>query len=108
VQVLKIETKYGLIFKEGKHWSEKKPVKIQDDSNSFDIAESKYETQIAPSPTRVKEKGWNSKTTFVIKSTILFFNYNAKCQVMNNEYGYGILSTKLVFIKHSLRLIFVS
>ena len=43
------------------------PVKIQGDSYSFDIAESKYYKWIAPSPSSVKEKGLNSKTTFVIK-----------------------------------------
>jgi hypothetical protein len=33
------------------------PVKIQGDSNSFDIAESKYENQIALSRTNMKTEG---------------------------------------------------
>jgi hypothetical protein len=43
------------------------PVKIQGDSYSFEIAKSKYDNQIALSPTSVKEKRLNSEATFVIK-----------------------------------------
>jgi len=39
----------------------KKPIKIQGDSYSFDIAEPEYDNQIALSSTKVKEKGLNSK-----------------------------------------------
>jgi hypothetical protein len=45
----------------------KKPVKTQGNSYSFDIAESEYDNQIALSSTKVKEKGLNSKTMFIIK-----------------------------------------
>jgi hypothetical protein len=43
------------------------PVKMQGDFYSFDIAESEYNNRIVLSPTEVKEKGLNLKTTFVIK-----------------------------------------
>jgi len=40
------------------------PFKIQGDSHSLDIAESKYGNQISLSPTNVTEKGLNLKTKF--------------------------------------------
>ena len=43
------------------------PVKIQGDSYSFNVAESKYDDQISLSHTNVKEKGLNTKTMFVIQ-----------------------------------------
>ena len=43
------------------------PVKIQGDSYNFDIAESEYVNQISLSSTKGEEKGFNSKSTFVIK-----------------------------------------
>jgi hypothetical protein len=50
------------------HWpGGGRPVKIWGDSWSFDIAESEYDNQTALSPNTVKEKGLNSKTTFVIQ-----------------------------------------
>ena len=59
IKLLTNDEKYQVIL----HWSVKKkkifwlPVKIQGDSYSFVIAESKYDNQIAPSPTNVKGKG---------------------------------------------------
>ena len=41
--------------------------KIQGDYYGFNTAESEYDNHIVLSPTNVKEKGLNSKTTFVIK-----------------------------------------
>jgi hypothetical protein len=41
--------------------------KIQCNCSSFYIAETEYDNQIALSPTKVKDKGLNSKTTFVTK-----------------------------------------
>ena len=40
------------------------PIKIQGDSNSFDIAQSEYDNQIALSP---KDMECNSVTTYVTK-----------------------------------------
>jgi hypothetical protein len=45
----------------------KLPLKIQGDSHSFDIAESKHENQIALSPTNIKGERIKLKATFVIK-----------------------------------------
>jgi len=61
-------------------------VSVQDGSCSFDIAESERDNQTAPSPTIVKEKAFKSKTTCVIRSTILVFNYSIQCQIMNIVY----------------------
>jgi len=52
------------------------PVKIHGDSDSLDFAESEYDKHIALSPTGVKEKRLNFKTTSVTNNSTLGFNYN--------------------------------
>jgi hypothetical protein len=47
------------------------PFKIYGDSYNFDIAKSEYDKHITLSPTGVKEKGLNFKTTSVINSNTL-------------------------------------
>jgi hypothetical protein len=79
-------------------------VKIHSDSYSFNIAESEYDNHIALSPTGVKEKGLNFKTTSVINSNTPIFNYNIYYHIMNSVSMYNIPTTKK-FIKHSLRLV---
>jgi hypothetical protein len=60
------------------------PVKSQDDSYSFDIAESEYDNQIAPPPTNFKGGGIIfTKHVFNKKSNMLVFNYSIQCQIMN-------------------------
>jgi hypothetical protein len=57
---------------------------MQDDSYSFDIAESEYDNQIAPPPANFKGGGIILKSTFLIKkSNLLVFNYSIQCQIMN-------------------------
>ena len=66
--------------------------------HSSDIAASEYGSQIAISSTNVQEKGFSSKTKFVIKILLQF-------QIMNNISTYSIPTTKRIVVKHSLRLL---
>jgi hypothetical protein len=49
------------------------PVKIQGHSNSFDIAESEYDNQVALSPTNVTAGGIKLKNYVVIKKVGLLY-----------------------------------
>jgi hypothetical protein len=81
--------------------SQKLPLKIQGDSQSFDITESEYDKQIAHSLTKGRE---DKSYVCNKKSDILVSNYNIQYRVMNSVSIYGILTKKKI-IKHQLRLL---
>jgi hypothetical protein len=82
------------------------PVKIQDDSYSFDIAESEYDNQIAQTPTNVKGDEIKFKN-YVCNEEKYYIGFYLQYTVSNNEQCLYIRYpnyTKFV-IKHSVRLI---
>ena len=80
-------------------------MKIPNDSYRFYIVESECDNQIAVSPSVFNEKRLNLYTTILNKTIKLVFNYNINSQIMQNIAMYGILTTKIFFIKHSRLLL---
>jgi len=102
VVIVQITLTGGEKRKKGK--KKKLPVKIQGDCYSFYIVESEYDNQITILATKVKEKGLNSKTTFIIKVICCFLI--VIYIVSNNEQCLYIQYPKYKeFIKYSFLLL---